>query len=412
MKRTRRQENAIVVHFTLFIILFVIQVLTIAFYFYPKVIEIEKVKAETIKINNEINELNTKWLEFSDFKTQFASKVNGDIYLNNIKENLEKDFYDKHFTNSSTWNLSYSKFLEEKKSIYENLEWLKEKEELVQKILPIYSDKINDAYDWQLSDYAFINYVEIILESFNLTINDNIWISRKVSIEKFNSWASKNLLNSDIYYIPLDFTIEWSKKDILEFLIFIENVWNISINDSWNIVVNEPGDLLRNKFFLWQKSFNELYNNQIIDIETISFDKNFDSSFKNQQQNLDFISYLIQKQWNEILNINLKLLFYIRWVAPYKIKESIEETVENFTLLKQNVLKLVSRTDLTKDKRAILIEYNKAISVTEKNVMKLRAKIKDIKNLEKTFDESLKYKDFINETLDNIKNEVWISITL
>jgi hypothetical protein len=85
-------------------------------------------------------------------------------------KNITKEFYDNHLKNID--NESFDEFIKEKTNELnseENIKLIKDNKEQIINILPTYSESNIKLTDEQLSDYKFINYVESIIESFNLT---------------------------------------------------------------------------------------------------------------------------------------------------------------------------------------------------------------------------------------------------
>lgn len=298
-----------------------------------------------------------------DKKVELDPKANEKYILSIINE-VDEGFYKNNFENSS-WTL-YDDFINKKVEIYKNdtSPTNEEKLKITSKVLPYYSDNV---LDWSnLTDFQFINYVESIISTFNLSYTNPIWIKEIKQIDNYKLLSSDNSFDKWIYEIPVDLNISWRKSSIIDFLHFIENVWKVTFdNETKNISINkeesDPGTVFfdfRNKKLDWQKStanwnYN-IYDNQIADIELISMNKYIDSSEKNIRSNDDwktFLKFLKFSQDKEKFDITVRINFYVKWVPKYKVDEFISSFNKRLSLIDDSVKKILWKTDLPSNQK-------------------------------------------------------------
>ena len=231
MKRSKREENSIIINIVFYIVLFAIILFIVVFYLMPKVQQININKTQTISLSNDLEKIKKEGISYEDFK-KIKDKWNNKELLWEILKTIEKDFYNKNFLNEN--EISYDLFLEkkeEKLNSEESQNKISINNKKISKILPLYSEVWvilwdNDDY---LTTFKFINYIESILETFELKTKNPIWISHINILDNYNSYNNQGVVtDSNIYSIPLNLKLSWTKQDILKFLYFIENVWNIT----------------------------------------------------------------------------------------------------------------------------------------------------------------------------------------
>ena len=357
-KRTKRDENRIILWVMLFSFLTVLLTLFIFFYILPGIEEVEEIKNETYKLSKELKSYENKWISL---------------------EALKKTIKDWSLELDNKPNKTYKEFIEEKEKEYKDAsESTSNKTKLTLWILPIYSDTIKE--EWSMTDFQFINYIESIVSTFNLSFNNSIWIKELKQIDKYSLSNSDNTLDKAIFEIPIELDIVWRKSSIIDFLHFIENVWKISIDPETNELTIDKetaknGDLFSEfkiKKLDWQRNHSSkdynIYNNQIIDIENILITDYIDSSEQNMtfEDTKSFLKYLKSTQDKEKFEVKIKLNFYVKWLPKYKVEQLMAEFNNKINDLEKRISKAISKTTL---------------SATQKQrLTNLQSNIKNIKN--------------------------------
>ncbi len=215
-------------------------------YFLPEYLKIEekKITLNILQKNNAY--LLQSGLPYDDFKRIFIKDLSKNKYLTNLfsKENKKnRILYESNFINND-WNKSYETFiLEKEKKIRkqeESLETSKIKEK-IKKILPYYKDNAALSWYW-ITDFKFINYIEKLINTFWLEYSGSIWIwELKLEEDSLNVEKKKSKLDWEIYSFKLPLDLTWRKKNIIDFIHYIENVWKIKFTkDGKNIKIKKP----------------------------------------------------------------------------------------------------------------------------------------------------------------------------
>jgi len=397
------------------IAIFLIFIVLIINYFLPKFFEVELKKENLNILQSENNKLLEKWLEFDKFKSNLVkSNKEDNEYLKNILNNPSKDFkwiYNSNLINN--WSWSYKQFIikKEKEIKEKELELSKSKvREKIENILPYYKSDSNLQEKW-LTDFKFINYIEKIIHNFKLEYIWTIWIW-ELTLEKPALILEKNKKinqeDGEIYSFKLPLTLVWNKKSLIDFIYYIENVWNISFTELWDDIkikeinrkktyTNKEWLVIKNDFynlpryFLWEK---DIFNNLIIDIENIKLNDYIDSSFNpiSYDKWETFINFIKNDQALEKYEINIDLKFYVKGLEKYKTKKYIENVLFEYNLLtktftstikfwKNNASKLSAKWLLSLKE---LDKYNNYLNNLKKD-------IKDLSNTKK-----------LNEDLGNV----------
>ncbi len=433
MKRTKRQENAIIINFSLYLVLFIAAWLFFLYYIIPNVLAIEEKKSETLDVYSKIQNTKKSGVPFSVFKksTQkwalrsfFTSEQKVNIeYVDSILKDLKPNFYNKYFINK--WESDYKSFIEELKDSYKEKDNLDEKLWIISKILPSYSEKIYDIDEENLlSDLRFINYIESIIYEFNLSYENPIWIGSVKLIPNYTIWTDEsNSFDKNIFYIPLELDLEWSKASIIYFLHFINNVWKIYLDEDWEIALFKDENYPKNDFFfnfkfknIWNKkeiSKYNIFNNQVIDIETISFSDYINSSFNPLDilnNETDLVKFLKNTgQMDEKFKLNVKLRFYVKWLPKYKIENFIKNFKKDFTDTEKLVKENLKNQDLSTLDRNKLQQINTSLWSIKKSVNSLSQTAKGSK-LTDNYNSAYKYNMLLSEEkqkINNIINKKW-----
>ena len=357
-KRTKRDENRIILWVMLFSFLTVLLTLFIFFYILPGIEEVEEIKKETYKLSKELKSYENKWISLEalkktikDWSLELDKKINKD-YVTKVLEDVDADFYKKNLENNKP-NKTYKEFIEEKEKEYKDAsESTSNKTKLTLWILPIYSDTIKE--EWCLRVFQFINYIESIVSTFNLSFNNSIWIKELKQIDKYSLSNSDNTLDKAIFEIPIELDIVWRKSSIIDFLHFIENVWKISIDPEINELTIDKETAKNGDLFSEFK------------IKKLDWQRN--SSEKNMtfEDTKSFLKYLKSTQDKEKFEVKIKLNFYVKWLPKYKVEQLMAEFNNKINDLEKRISKAISKTTL---------------SATQKQrLTNLQSNIKNIKN--------------------------------
>jgi len=338
------------------ILIFWVFIFIVTNYFVPNYFEIEEKKEKLNNLQLENKHLLNEWLSFIKFKKNFAKDtIENNAYLKNIVNDPSKEFkfiYESNLVN--TWNKSYDKFISNKiielKKKEEDLSKSKLKEK-IEKILPYYKFDSSFKEEW-LTDFKFINHIEKIIHSFNIDYIWTIWIwnfTLEDSGVKMIKNKKKKQEDWEIYSFKLPLTLIWSKKSLIDFLYYIENVWNISFtennddikikqvnsmkkyrNEDWIVIKNNFHNIWN--YFPWE---NNIFNNLIIDIEKIKFEDYIDSSFDpiDYTNGETFLNFIKNDQTDEKYEIDIELKFYTKGLEKYKTKKYIQKVIWEYNEL-------------------------------------------------------------------------------
>lgn len=400
---------------------FLILVLIFLILIYPKVLEIQLKKQELSSIYDRYNTAVISWLDFSEVRSQLLNGDESD-YTRVLLKNVTEDFYKEHFTN--TGSTTYTEYLENIRTEISNIkssdEYLK-RDKSLNVFLPTYVNdntsggKIfgdqgdeNSSVDMSktLSDFYFINYIENLLYSFNLSYQWDIWVGDIVNIDQDNSndpeWT-QDLLEENIFAIPLSFSFTWRKADIVDFLHYFENVAVVEISDAW---FNVPNDNFISKRIEWSQDEGvyNIYENQLADIVSLSVSEYPNSSVKTTESLVFAMKTL---QWNEKYEMDVELQFYVAGVPGYKMQAYINKLFENYTIfaaqLKTDTQKFLNQkykfsnsVELTAIQRLQNLEA--MVLVLEQDINDLRRESAQGNNIEEIYNTATEY----NQQLEKI----------
>jgi len=304
-------------------------------FLYPRISEIEIKKETLLETYEKFKSVSIKGVSFWDFKSSIRiSETWRDAYTSNLMKNVTQDFFAENFTNS--WSQDYSAYLNDIKQqvgIKKLSDEYIEKDKTLALILPIYDEKNTFSDEW-LSDFFFINYIENILYSFNLSSNGEIWIWE---LEK-QSWESEEQGNTDnleeeIYRIPLVLEIVGQKRDVIDFLHYFENVGGISIQGD-DLSIYKDTFINKKLEGSEQEIGYNIYKNQIADIDNIALQKYPDSS---SLKTWWLIEAMRGEQGREKMSIEIELSFYVAWVPWYKMEKYIDDFLTLYQELSWNI---------------------------------------------------------------------------
>ena len=415
MKENKLYKRGLIISFIFFLLLLLALVTFISKSILPSLEEIKNKKILTKETYDTIEKIKLKWINLWDLNS-ISNTFNKGTYLDNILKNIDQDFYNQHFLNSGKEN--YETFLKNKKDEINNktnISIREEKNKKISKILPSYSESYigldNEGF---LTDFKFINYIESLLETFNLkNIGWSIWI-KSIGLVKEESLKNsennkKEILENSIFFIPLELSLVWNKENMINFLHFVGNVGNLSIKD--NELSIEKDNFLRKKdnniileWNKYSKSYN-IYENQLISIKKIEMREYIDSSYILRKENEKLTDFIKAEQWNEKIEIKIALNFYIKWLKNYQIEESINKFLSIYTTTDQMIKLNLKNKKSDNDKKVLLLKISKYIAEMAWDIKDIKKNVSWKKeDLEKLYKKVLKY-DVI---LYNLNLQNWI----
>ncbi len=338
----KRIQNAIIQSFVFYMLVFIALIAVFFFLVMPGLSDASQKKSELNELITEKARIQQEGLDFWEFKSlykEYSKEKNP--YVTNILKTLDWGFYSEHLTN--TGSEKYTDFLHVKKQ--ETLE-KKDSEEFqdieatIQSILPLYS--LDTWPESSFNDHDFVKYIESILFTFNLQTDDNLGIGDIVPFDDGTTQSEKKKqISSDnsIFYIPLQLELTGQKKDILDFIHFVENVGTISIEDN-TLQVHEDKVIQKSLEGQRNSPTYNIYRNQLIEIESISMRDYIDTS--SELTTGDFITFIKSTQGRERFNINISLRFYIAGIPWYQVEKFISDTLDTQVELKKSVSQSIS----------------------------------------------------------------------
>lgn len=400
-----------------FLIIFLIIIIQIAI---PGYDEYKSTKENLLVKINDYENIQKKWLEFSDFTSLITESSTKEIV-----DKIWVEFFNNNLKNSTP--KSYLEFLKEKETKVNELkksDKIKLRDEKISKVLPSYQEWIS--VDGSMTDLEFVNYIESLLRNFRLITSSRIWIENLLLVENKNTIninKSRDSLSSQIFYIPLKLEIEWAKADIVDFLYFLQNVWKVNeVKD--NDITFYKDNLINKKL---SKNINSnLYENKIVDISSIEFKDYIDTSsfIRNSLEKKDSLWFLnfirngVEK--DQSYKIDLSLKFYVKWLPTYKIETYIQKTISLYSTLlnstTNNLKNIQSKKigDIWND-TIIIVSNLRAIQTylidLDSNINRLKAWLKEANNLEWLYIDASKTRydidniqSILNDNLQKIKS--------
>ena len=381
MKRTKREENALIIVNVIYWALIIIILYFFISYIVPSIKDISLLKSSVSATYLDINRIKKEGVNYSEFNENIKSviqqtnvdKTEDNLYLSEILKSIDENFYNENIKNST--DKDFNIFIDDLSKKYSNSSTFDNKVEVISKILPVYSEEVSDLWDNALNDFKFINYIESIAETFNVNFTNSIWISELKLLDNYSVWVWDNNLDTNIFYIPLTLDLNWTKSSILDFLYFVDNIWKIELDKDQNI--NIKNDLnkdfldFKNKVLKWQikDEWYNIFNNQVFDIESVEFDNYIDSSFDLNEPKVSFISNIKNTQWRDLIKVNVSLRFYIKWIPIFKIENFVRDFIADLKKMKSEVESYLSKLwqDSTKSKK--LTEINATLNQIQINII-------------------------------------------
>ncbi|MFK7780253.1 MAG: hypothetical protein QM490_03810 [Candidatus Gracilibacteria bacterium] len=408
-KRSKREENSIITHFVFYFVLIVGLAFFLITSIIPEILKIEKDKTATKELYSNIERVSNAGLDFNEFK-KFSNSGEKDRVLLEILKNMSEDFYATNLINNT--EDSYKEFLEQKieeLSSPKNMAIINDQTKQISTILPTYSIPAIDLGGDSLSDYKFVNYIESILETFGLSTKSSIGINKLKLVEEYmGTNNSGDSLDSNIFYIPLSLVLKGDKAGILDFLYFVENVGNVYIDNDEIVLSEEYGFLSQNgrKKVLEGEKYIPGYNilnHQMIDIEKISMEQHIDSSYIDREEK-DFKDFIIESQGEEIFEINVNLMFYVKGQPAYKTEEFINNVFNKHVAtigLISDTLKDVTLGDSLRRK---LIQQNVSLNQMNKEILSIKKALAKKEKIDELYKRAMKLDEIIDPIFKSLKD--------
>lgn len=424
MERTKKEENLIITYFVIFLILLIWVLIVFFSYIFPNIKRIEEIKDESLNVYETFVRVQTKWMNFREFKESINKNPNFLIsweekseYLNEIVNSVDEEFFDENLSNKWWW--IYSAFLKEQSEKIQEWSPLEKKNEIVSRILPEYSEIVSDLWKKWLTDFEFVNYIESILETFSLTMGNRVWISDVTLLSDYSVWVLDTSLETNIYYIPLKLSLSWKRADVLDFLYFASNVWKIEIEE-WELKIDsdiapEFRSSFRGRYLKWQWTENNIFNNQIFDIELISFRDYIDpmTTVTDKYINNPLVTYIKGTNFSEEsrYEIEVNLRFYIKWLPIYKIENYIKSFIQDFNRIKSETITNAENKKLNTVDRKKMLEINNTLWQLSRSVIsEIERDMSSKDTINNAFNIVMRYRETLDEfqnNLDQININLW-----
>lgn len=374
----------------------------ILFLVVPKVSDITIKKQELASTYTKYQDTKKSGISFQELRQAVSQyQLNDDAYTSTLLQNIDVKFYNDAFSN--TWSTDFFEYLDEKELEIRNI---KASEKYIQKditinsILPIYTQDI-EFWGIGLNDFHFINYIEKIIYTFNLSADGSIgiWDIEKVGAESSddpNAWTQQNTLQEDIFKIPLDFKVTGQKWDIVEFLHFFENVWSVNV-DGEDLKIHADNFISKSIEGDKKTASYNIYKNQIADISFVWLQEYPDSSALASKEKL--ISLMKTEQAREKITLELELNFYVAWVPGYRMEVYVRDVVNSFNDLSwkiasdsinytKNALKYNKWVQLQAIQK--LQSLNATMLAQKKEVNNLQIQLSRKDGIQKTYEDAIK----------------------
>lgn len=390
-------KHKIIISGTIFFVL----LLVVLFYAYPQISTVENLKTQLEQKISVYEWYKQKGMSYEDFMN-----TTKDVSVKKILTQDEWQFFLNNLTNTTSGE--YISFLKEKEAYINkmNKSWfIDERNESISKVLPSYTEGFS--VEWNMTDLAFINYVESLLRTFQLRTSSKIWIENLVQVED----VGNTNIATQLFYIPLTLDLVGRKADLVEFLYFLQNVWVLASIDDDNSLVFYNDNII-SRVISWQKrSLNyNIYQNKLVDIDSIELPSYIDTS-SNIRNTLAlssewFLNFLKNgSERNDEYQIIVTLKFYVKWLPTYKIELFIQEVVKKYTTLSTQVKTILANA---RNRKTMLLNGNvvEIISILKTIDIYLDEIKSDVKRLELWINQSINIHNLYKEASD-LHYELW-----
>jgi len=390
-------------------------IIILSFLLYYKLLpdynNIELLKSKAYSSYSEIKEIEVKWINFSDFRSSLPKEeLTKSLFLDNLVKKITPDFYNRIFINDT--DLDYDIYLTDLKKKYSNDSDYDKISSLISDILPVYSNLNlslvqNDEALFNyfqnnsvMSDFKFINFLDVIIDSFRIQYSNLIWVSELVFLEEYSLWEV-NSIHSDIFYVPILLDLNIRKDYFLDFLHYIENVWKISL-DWEEIIFKELSnlDLLTikdSKFYS-----KNIYNNILADVSILELPEYLDS-LNSKYSDTTFVNYIKNTQWNQFIDAKIEIKFYVKWLPTYLIEWSLKKFIAKFDLIRSSLDEKLLDESLSEADILLLNNINNSMNEIYYDLIeKINEAFIEKGDLELIYVEAYNYNSILDEFLETI----------
>jgi hypothetical protein len=395
----------------------------VLFFLLPQVFEIWAKKLDLAKTADEYHKIQKEGFSWEDFKAEIwqietyrkkwilSKKVDElkkeakKIYNQKLFDNLSENFYNLFFI-SRVWN--YLDFLTKKQEELEAKilsDDVKERSESLNKILPFYWDKNliwrdiewEEKITWIYDDTDFILYIERLAEAFNLENKWDIWIANLISVDSDENYNLEKFseIDNGIYSFDISLDLIGSKKDFLDFVTYIENVWNIEV--IWDAIKINQNRYLKNRI-PWDDEKN-IFAHPIMEIKSIIMPDYLDNSLNLRWRSESFTNFVKRTKPREEFKAQVIVTFFVRWQPEYKKEQFIQLTNQKYKELKKlavnQIAKLNSRNVIANLDQAVLFRKDAQKIFNYLNSITTQIQT-DYKNYKKPWNINLMYNKFVD----------------
>jgi hypothetical protein len=189
----------------------------------------------------------------------------------------------------------------------------------------------------------------------------------------------------------MTFKIDGKKWDIIDFLYFVENVWNISIvnNDGNEDVAFHTDNVIQKQFFSAYRGWTKnIYENMMMEIVNLKMSDSFDSSDSANaisniwKPSIAYLSYLkSSNDLSEEFGVEVTFRFYVRWIPLYKKESDVKNVLDRYTKLNSDIKSLLqkSKNRSLQKSNIKMIEVVNTLTSLDLYMTNLDTKIKSIR---------------------------------
>ncbi len=216
-------------------------------------------------------------------------------------------------------------------------------------------------------------------------------------------------MSEDIYSLPLSFDVTGQKSNIVDFIHFFENVGSVELNgDTLSIY----SDKFTTKTLNGTNSTENLYENQVADIQKIIFEKYPDSSTYSTTYT-PLVSLMKTTQGKETFTVHVDLNFYVAGAPLYRLQQytqKVQTSLDTFLeKIKQDEQKMKSLSTLGNQTRSTLISF-KNIALSLKTQITTLEKDLETGSVAQAYDTIAGYERQILQIEDLYNRKVSISL--
>ena len=225
------------------------------------------------------------------------------------------------------------------------------------------------------------------------------------SIKKFSSFSSSyfsKLYKANFAADALELQKKLAKDPLVEKVEFdVSFAGSNSILPSSKNVNFTSDPFLKYQWGLHNAAQTLMYDET--DIKSIKIPWYIDES--NKYRKWSFTDYIKWTQWNDIIKIDVELLFYVKWYPHYKLEQLIIDILDQYDFLVKDInkkLKVINNNNYNLSKYKKINNYLKWISNDIKSIRTLVNNKKE--NIDNIYNNAIKYK-YILENINKILSD-------